>query len=132
MTFFERLIAKIGLVGLLAILLALSALVNLWQFNRAGKADARCATRIAEMVAEVDRKTAELEKAALAVTRETSQRAAIDAERIEKETVRYVDRIRRITVEVPANCPRALPDGVQDAISDATRAANRSVQRASD
>ena len=127
----ERIIAKIGMVGVLAALLLLSALVNLWQFSRASKSDARCATRIAEMVAEVDRKTAELEKASLAISRQTRQRSASDAERIDKETIRYVERIRRETVEVPANCPRELPRGVQDALSDAARAANRSVQRPS-
>lgn len=46
---FERILAKVGTLGVLAILLTLSALLNLWQFNRAGKADARCATRIAEL-----------------------------------------------------------------------------------
>lgn len=128
----DRWIAKLGMVGVLAILLTVSIFVNLYQLRGAARADARCATRIAEMVAEVNRKTAELEKAALFVARETAQRSANDAERIEKETVRYVDRIRRITVEVPANCPRALPDGVQDALSDAARAANGGVQRAED
>ena len=128
----ERIIAKIGMVGVLAALLLLSALVNLWQFSRASKSDARCATRIAKMVAEVDRKTAELEKASLAIARETGQRSANDAERIDKDTIRYVERIRRETVEVPANCPRELPRGVRDALADAARAANGGVQRSPD
>jgi len=125
MTTLERIIAKLGIVGVLAILLTLSVLLNLWQFNRAGKADARCATRIAEMVAEVDRKTAAREVAALEIGRETDKAASNAVEVIEKETVRYVDRIRRVPVEVPANCPRTLPDGVQDAITDAARSTNR-------
>jgi hypothetical protein len=125
MTFVQRILAKVGILGVLAILLTLSVLLNLWQFNRAGKADARCATRIAEMVAEVDRKTAAREVTALEIGRETDEAASNAVEVIEKETTVYVDRIRRVTVEVPASCPRALPDGVHDALSDAARAANR-------
>jgi hypothetical protein len=45
----EAIIAKLGAVGVLAILLTLSVLVNLWQFNRAGKADGRCNDRISAM-----------------------------------------------------------------------------------
>ena len=128
MTFVERILAKVGILGVLAILLTLSVLLNLWQFNRAGKADARCATRIAEMVAEVDRKTAAREVTALEIGRETDKAASNAVEVIEKETVRYVDRIRRVPFEVPANCPRALPDGVRDALSDAARAADSRVR----
>jgi len=128
MTFVERILAKVGTLGVLAILLTLSVLLNLWQFNRAGKADARCATRIAEMVAEVDRKTAAREVTALEIGRETDKAASNAVEVIEKETTVYVDRIRRVPVEVPANCPRALPDGVRDALSDAARAADSRVR----
>lgn len=124
----ERWIAKLGIVGVLAILLTLSVLVNLWQFSRAGKADARCATRIAEMVAEVDRKTAAREVAALEISRETKADAEKEVESIQSDTVRYVERIRRVPVEVPANCPRALPDSVQDALADAARAADSRVR----
>lgn len=127
MTFVERILAKVGTLGVLAILLTLSVLLNLWQFNRAGKADARCATRVAEMVADVDRKTAAREVTALEIGRETDKAASNAVEVIEKETTVYVDRIRRETVEVPANCPRTLPDGVRDALTDAARAANRFV-----
>ena len=124
----ERWLAKLGMIGVLAILLTVSIFVNLYQLRRAGKADARCATRIAEMVAEVDRKTAAREVTALEIGRETDKAASNAVEVIEKETVRYVDRIRRETVEVPANCPRTLPDGVRDALSDAARAANSHVR----
>jgi hypothetical protein len=61
----ERWLAKLGMVGVLAILLTVSIFVNLYQLRSAGKADARCATRIAEMVADVDRKTAAREVTAL-------------------------------------------------------------------
>jgi hypothetical protein len=37
MTAVERFIAKLGTVGVLAILLTLSVALNAWQFNRAGK-----------------------------------------------------------------------------------------------
>ena len=124
----ERWLAKLGMIGVLAILLTVSIFVNLYQLRSAGKADARCATRIAEMVAEVDRKTAAREVTALEIGRETDKAASNAVEVIEKETVRYVDRIRRETVEVPANCPRTLPDGVRDALSDAARAANSHVR----
>ena len=49
MTTVERILAKVGTLGVLAILLTLSVLVNLWQFRQAGKSDARCETRIAEL-----------------------------------------------------------------------------------
>lgn len=120
----ERWLAKLGMVGVLAILLTVSIFVNLYQLRSAGKDDARCATRIAEMVADVDRKTAAREVAALEIGRETKADAEAAVQTITVETARYVDRIRRETVEVPANCPRALPDGVQDALTDAARAAN--------
>lgn len=124
----ERWIAKLGVVGVLAILLIASALLNLWQLSRAGKADARCQARIAEMVADVDRKTAAREVAALEIGRETKADAEAAVQTITVETTRYVDRIRRVPVEVPANCPRALPDGVQDALTDAARAADSPVR----
>ena len=124
----ERILAKVGTLGVLAILLTVSIFVNLYQLRSAGKADARCATRIAEMVADVDRKTAAREVTALEIGRETDEAASNAVEVIEKETVRYVDRIRRVPFEVPANCPRALPDGVRDALSDAARAADSRVR----
>ena len=125
MTWFERLIAKIGMVGILAVLLAASVAVNLWQFNRSGKADARCATRIAAMAAEVDRKSAANEVTALEIGRETDKSASDAVQVIEKETVRYVDRIREVRIPVPAECDGPMPDSVRDPITDAARAANR-------
>jgi hypothetical protein len=125
MTFIERAIAKLGMVGVLAVLLASSLAVNLWQFNRSGKADARCQDRIAAMVAEVDRKTAANEVAALGIARETTDRAEAAVATITKETVRYVDRIREVRIPVPAECDGPMPDSVQDTLTDAARAANR-------
>jgi hypothetical protein len=121
----ERLIAKIGMVGVLAIFLALSLAINLWQFNRAGKADARCATRIAEMVADVDRKTAAREVAAIDIARETKEDAEEAVNEVQKETVRYVERIREVRIPVPAECDGPMPDGVRDALTDAARATSR-------
>lgn len=124
---FERLIAKLGIVGVLAILLALSVLVNFGQFGRAQKADARCAARNADLAAQVDQKTAEQEKEALGIGRETADRAEDDADRIGKETIRYVERIREVRIPVPAECDGPIPDRVQDAVRDAARAADRRV-----
>lgn len=121
----ERWIAKLGVVGVLAILLTASVLLNLWQFNRAGKADARCATRNAQAAQVVREQADERDGKALEIADEAADDAQESVQVIEKETIRYVDRIRRETVEVPANCPRTLPDGVRDALTDAATAANR-------
>lgn len=125
MTWFERVIAKVGIAGLLAILLAVSVAVNAWQFRRAGQAAAACDARIAAMVAEVDRKTAAREVAALEIGRETTTRADADTTRINTDTVRYVERIREVRIPVPAECHAPMPSGVRDALADAARAANR-------
>jgi hypothetical protein len=121
----ELMLARLGWTAVLAILLTASVALNAWQFNRAGKADARCAARITGMVADVDRVTAAREVKALDIARDTTADAQAASAEIQKETTVYVDRIRRVEVPVPASCPRVLPDGVQDALSDAARAANR-------
>lgn len=127
MTWFERLIAKVGIAGLLAILLAAAVAVNLWQFRRAGQAEARCDARIAAMVAEVDRKAAAQEVTALEIGRQTTDRADAAVAEVQKETIRYVDRIRTVEVPVPAECHAPMPDGVQDALADAAAAADRAM-----
>ena len=121
----ERLIARIGIVGVLIILLSASILLNLWQLGRAGRADARCATRNAEAAQAVREQVDERDGKALEIADDTADTAQEGVQVIEKETIRYVDRIRRETVEVPANCPRTLPSGVRDALADAATAANR-------
>jgi N-acetylglucosamine kinase-like BadF-type ATPase len=121
----ERWIAKLGVVGVLAILLTLSVLLNLWQFNRAGKADARCETRNAQAAQVVREQADERDGKALEIADEAADDAQESVQVIEKETIRYVDRIRREAVEVPANCPRTLPSGVRDTLADAATAANR-------
>lgn len=128
MTWFERAIAKVGIAGLLAILLAVSAALNLWQFRRAGQAEAQCDERIAAMVAEVDRKTAAREVTALEIGRETTDRAEAASAEIQRETIRYVDRIREVRVEVPAACHAPMPERVRDALADAARAADSRVR----
>jgi hypothetical protein len=127
MTWFERLIAKVGIAGLLAILLAVSAGLNLWQFRRAGQAEARCDERIAAMVAEVDRKTAAREVKALDIARETTADAQAASAEIQTDTVKIVERIREVPVPVPAECDGPMPDRVRDTLSDAARATNRSM-----
>lgn len=126
--YLERIIAKIGIVGVVALLLTASVLVNLWQFSRAGKSDARCATRISELQAVVARKEAEAEKYALEVGRENARRAAADAKRIQSDTVRYVERIREVPVYLPVACDGPMPSGLRNALGDAARAANGHVR----
>jgi hypothetical protein len=127
MTAVERFIAKLGTVGVLAILLTASVALNAWQFSRAGKADARCATRIAEMVADVDRVTAAREVKALDIARETTADAQAASAEIQTDTVKIVERIREVPVPVPAECDGPMPDRVRDTLSDAARATNRSM-----
>jgi hypothetical protein len=122
---FERILAKVGTLGVLAILLTVSIFVNLYQLRNAGKADARCATRIAELEQKARAQADARDADALDIAGDTAADAQESVQVIEKETVRYVDRIRRVPVEVPAHCPRALPDGVRDALADAAAAANR-------
>ena len=123
----EKWLAKLGVVGVLAILLTASVTLNAWQFNRAGKADARCATRIAEMVADVDRVTAAREVKALDIARETTDRAEAASAEIQTDTVKIVERIREVPVPVPAECDGPMPDRVRDTLTDAARAADRSM-----
>lgn len=121
----ERIIAKIGIVGVLAILLVLSILVNLWQFNRAGKAESACNERIAKLVDDVNRKTAAREVAAIDIAREAKEDAEEAVNEVQKETVRYVERIREVRIPVPAECDGPMPDSVRDGLTDAARATSR-------
>ena len=127
MTWLERLIARIGIAGLLALLLLGSVGLNLWQLRKAGEAEAACESRIAALTAEADRKSAKLETTALEISRDVTRDAEAEVRTIEVETVRYVDRIREVRIPVPAECHQPMPDGVQDALRDAARAANRFV-----
>jgi hypothetical protein len=127
MTVVERFIAKVGVVGVLAILLTASVALNAWQFNRAGKADARCATRIAGMVADVDRVTAAREVKAIEIARETTADAQAESTRIQSDTIKIVERIREVPLPVPAECDGPMPDRVRDTLADAARATNRSM-----
>jgi hypothetical protein len=123
----ELMLARLGLTAVLAILLTASVAMNAWQFNRAGKADARCATRIAEMVADVDRVTAAREVKALDIARETTADAQAASAEIQTDTVKIVERIREVPVPVPAECDGPMPDRVRDTLTDAARATNRSM-----
>jgi hypothetical protein len=123
----ERWLAKLGTVGVLAILLTASVALNAWQFNRAGRADARCATRISGMVADVDRVTAAREVKALDIARETTADAQAASAEIQTDTVKIVERIREVPVPVPAECDGPMPDRVRDTLTDAARTTNRSM-----
>jgi len=123
----EKWLARLGTVGVLAILLTASVALNAWQFNRAGKADARCATRIADMAADVDRVTAAREVKALDIARETTADAQAASAEIQTDTVKIVERIREVPVPVPAECDGPMPDRVRDTLTDAARTTNRSM-----
>ncbi len=123
----ERWLARLGTVGVLAILLTASVALNAWQFNRAGRADARCATRISGMVADVDRVTAAREVKALDIARETTADAQAASAEIQTDTVKIVERIREVPVPVPAECDGPMPDRVRDTLTDAARTTNRSM-----
>ncbi|MCZ8113799.1 hypothetical protein [Silanimonas sp.] len=123
----EKWLARLGTVGVLAILLTASVALNAWQFNRAGRADARCATRISGMVADVDRVTAAREVKALDIARETTADAQAASAEIQTDTVKIVERIREVPVPVPAECDGPMPDRVRDTLTDAARTTNRSM-----
>lgn len=127
MTFIERAIAKLGIVGVLVIILTCSLLMNLWQFSRAAKASSRCDARIAELQASAAKIEQRRELAGQEIARETRESAQEAQNATITETQERAERVRTIirTVEIPANCPVALPDSVRREISQATRAANR-------
>lgn len=125
MTWFERLIAKVGIAGLLAILLAASVAVNLWQFREGAQSAAECDARIAALGQKVAEESARADLLGLSISRETTERAGADADRIQNETIRYVERIREVRIPVPAECDGPMPDGVQDALADAAAASRR-------
>ena len=85
---FERFIARVGIAGLLALLLLGSVALNLWQFRNAGEAEAACEARIAALTAETDRKAAKLETEALEISRDVTRDAEAEVRTIEVETVR--------------------------------------------
>jgi hypothetical protein len=124
----EKIIAKVGLVGLLAILLAASLAVNVWQVKRLGAASAKCGERIAELQAKAAEAAAALESVSAQIARSTAERARSDKDRIQTDTVRYVERIREVPVPVPAECHAPMPSGVQDALRDAAAAADGRVR----
>lgn len=125
MTWFERFIARVGITGLLALGLAASVAVNLWQFRQGGKASAECEQRIAALGAKVAEEAARADLLGLSIGRETQARADADTARINTETVRYVERIREVRIPVPAACHAPMPSGVQDALTEAAAAARR-------
>lgn len=125
MTWFERVIAKVGIAGLLAILLVASVAVNAWQFRRAGQAAAACDARIAALGQRVAEEAARADLLGLSISRDTTARAGADADRIQNETIRYVERIREVRIPVPAECDGPMPDGVQDTLADAAAASRR-------
>lgn len=86
MTAVERIMAKLGAVGVLAILLTLSALLNLWQFNRAGKADARCATRIAELTSKAQEAATQRDTGAVEIAAEAADDAAATTTQTQSDT----------------------------------------------
>jgi hypothetical protein len=123
----EAILARIGTIGVLAILLTASVAVNLWQFRKAGQAQAKCDESIAALVAEVDRVTAAREVKAIEIAREATADAQAESTRIQSDTIKIVERIREVPLPVPAECDGPMPDRVRDTLSDVARATNRSM-----
>ena len=126
MTGLERVIARIGITGVLVITLTLSILVNLLQLRSAAKSDAKCAETIQGLEASARKIEADREATARRIASQT-RREAIEAQNATIATTQErAERVRTIirTVEIPAGCPVSLPDRVQDALSEAVRAAN--------
>lgn len=121
----SRALAQIGATGLLCLLLAISAVVHVWQIRRAAQASAACESRIMEMQRTVAEEAARADLLGLSISRDIRQQASADAARIQTETVRYVTRIREVPVHVPAECDGPMPAGVQDALRQAAAAADR-------
>jgi hypothetical protein len=124
----EKWLAKLGWIGVLAILLTISLGLNAWQFRRSGSTEVRCDNKIGGMVAEVDRKTAANEVKSIGIARETTDRAEAASTEIQTETIKYVDRIRTIEIRVPAECDGPMPERVRDTLTDAARAADSRVR----
>ncbi len=127
MTFLERLIAKLGIAGIIALVLAASLALNLWQLRKSGQAEAACEARIAALGAETDKKASKDETTSLEIGRETDASAQEAITTITNETVRYVDRIRTVEIPVAPECDGPMPERVRDALSEAAAAADRRV-----
>jgi len=126
MSWIEQTIAELGIVGVLLVTLTISILVNIWQFNRAGKAEARCESRITALQESARKIEADREANARRIA-STTRREAIEAQNATIATTQErAERVRIITrtITVPAGCPVALPDSVQDELRQAVRAAN--------
>ena len=127
MTFAERWLAKLGIAGVLVILLTLSLAANLWQLSREFSADARCARSIANLQDGAQKVEQSRALAGQEIAREVRAEASAQQAETITETAERAERVRTITrtIEVPANCPTALPERVRDELREATRAANR-------
>lgn len=125
MTWFERLIAKVGWMGALLIALALSVAGNVWLVYRAGGSSNKCDGRITDLQTATANAAAAQDSEAIGIARSTTERADNDTTRINTETIRYVERIREVRIPVPAECDGPMPDGVQDALRDAAAASRR-------
>lgn len=121
----ERIIAKVGVCGLLCILLVLCILLNLLQFRSAAKSSEECEKRISGLVAATAEKAAEQEGKGREIARDTTDRAQAASAEIQKEAIRYVDRIRTVEIPVAAECDGPMPDRVRDTLSEAAAAADR-------
>jgi len=123
----QRVIAAIGVAGVLAVALAASIGINLWQWRNAGRAAAECEQRITAMQMAAIDAAARRDDVARDVARRlrADAEARIDALQTAQTEVRTrVQTITR-TIPVPVGCPTSLPDSVRDALADAADAANR-------
>lgn len=128
MTWLERAIAKVGIAGLLAILLVASVAGNLWQLYRSGGASARCETKQAEAGAAVLEEASERDSDSLEVAAETKEQAEAEVAEVQAESTERKETIRVVYRDLPPAdpvCPVALPERVHDTLTDAAAAANR-------
>lgn len=72
----SRALAQIGATGLLCLLLAISAVVHVWQIRRAAQASAACESRIMEMQRSVAEEAARADLLGLSISRDTRQQAS--------------------------------------------------------
>lgn len=86
MTFVERWAAKLGLAGVLVILLMASAVANVWLLRKLAEADARCATRIAELTSKAQEAATQRDTGAVEIAAEAADDAAATTTETQADT----------------------------------------------
>lgn len=128
MTLIERTIAKLGIAGLLALLLLGSVGLNLWQLYRSGGASARCETAQAKAGTAVLEEAAERDTEALEVAEESAAEAETAVAEVQADSNERKETIHVVYRDLPPVdpvCPVALPERVRDTLGEGVAAANR-------